>query len=89
VLHQRNPLTVPCQRRPRKQKRSKKPSPQATWERSNIEKAHAFAEHLTKGFQLHPSENEPEKEEALIQLLKTPYQPTVSKNLKFKKSSTP
>jgi hypothetical protein len=37
-------------------------------------KAHAFAEHLAEVFQLHPSENEPEEEEALIQLLETPYQ---------------
>jgi hypothetical protein len=37
-------------------------------------KAHGFAEHLPKVFQLHPSENEPKKEEALIQLPETPYQ---------------
>jgi hypothetical protein len=47
---------------------------QGTWARNNIEKAHDFAEHLAKVFQTHPSENEPEEEEALIQLLKTPYQ---------------
>jgi hypothetical protein len=47
---------------------------QGTWTRSNVEKAHAFAEHLAKVFQPHPSENEPEEEEALIQLLETPYQ---------------
>jgi hypothetical protein len=35
-------------------------------------KAHAFAEHLAKVFQPHPSENEPE-EEALTQLLGTSY----------------
>jgi hypothetical protein len=45
-----------------------------TWARSHVEKAHAFTDHLTKVFQLHPSENEPEEEEALIQLLDTPYQ---------------
>jgi hypothetical protein len=52
---------------------------------------HAFAEHLANVFQPHPSENEPEEEEALMQLLETPYrfhQSTVSKELKFKKSST-
>jgi hypothetical protein len=42
-------------------KQVKKPQPlrtsQGTWARSNIEKAHTFAEHLTKIFQLHPSEN--------------------------------
>jgi hypothetical protein len=36
--------------------------------RSNVEKAHAFAEHLANFFQPHPSENEPEEEEAFIQL---------------------
>jgi hypothetical protein len=55
-------------------------------------KAQAFAEHLANVFQQHPSENEPEEEDALIQLLETPYQleplSTVSKGLKFKKSST-
>jgi hypothetical protein len=58
-------------------KQVRKPSPprtsQGTWARSNIEKAHAFAEHLAMVFQSHPSENEPEEEEALMQLLKTPY----------------
>jgi hypothetical protein len=36
--------------------------------------AHAFAKHLADVFQLHPSENESEEEEALIQLLESPYQ---------------
>jgi hypothetical protein len=53
--------------------------------RSNVEKAHTFAEHLPEVFQLHPSEK------ALIKLLETPYQlkPSInlSKELKFKKSS--
>jgi hypothetical protein len=58
-------------------KQIKKPSPplrtsQGTLERSNVEKAHAFAEHLVKDFQPHPSENE--SEEALTQLLEIPYQ---------------
>jgi hypothetical protein len=57
----------------------KKPSPplrtsQGTWARSNIEKAHAFAEHLANVFQPHPSENELEEDDALIHLLETPYQ---------------
>jgi hypothetical protein len=47
---------------------------QGTWARSNIEKVHAFAEHLANVFQLDPSENEPEEEEALIKLLETSYQ---------------
>jgi hypothetical protein len=47
---------------------------QGSWARSNAEKAHTFAEHLAKDFQPHPSENEPEEEEALTQLLETPYQ---------------
>jgi hypothetical protein len=37
-------------------------------------KSTRFAEHLAKVFQSHPSENELEEEEALIQLLDTPYQ---------------
>jgi hypothetical protein len=36
--------------------------------------ARAFAEHLAKVFQLHPSENEPEEEKALVRLLVTHYQ---------------
>jgi hypothetical protein len=69
----------------KKIKQVKKPSPplrtsQGTWARSNVEKAHAFSEHLAKVFQLHPSENEPEKEEALKQLLETPYQLESSQN---------
>jgi hypothetical protein len=47
---------------------------QGSWTRSNVEKAHAFAEHSANVFQPHPSKNEPEREEALIQLLKTPFQ---------------
>jgi hypothetical protein len=46
----------------KKIKQVNKPSPplrtsQETWKRSNVEKAHAFAEHLAKVFQPHPSEN--------------------------------
>jgi hypothetical protein len=47
---------------------------QGTWARSNVEKAHASVEHLAKVFHPHPSENEPEEEEALMHLLETPYQ---------------
>jgi hypothetical protein len=36
-----------------------------TWARSNVEKAHAFTEHLAEVFQLHPSENELEEDKAL------------------------
>jgi hypothetical protein len=32
-------------------------TPQGTWARTNIEKALAFAKHLAKVFQPHPSEN--------------------------------
>jgi hypothetical protein len=58
--------------------KTKKTSPplrtsQGSWARSNVKKAHAFAEHLAEVFQPHPSENEPEEEEALIQLLETLY----------------
>jgi hypothetical protein len=42
--------------------------------KSNVEKLHAFVEDLANVFEPHPSENEPEEEEALIQLLETPYQ---------------
>jgi hypothetical protein len=41
---------------------------------ANVEKAHAFAKHLGKVFQPHPSDNQPQEEEALTQLLETPYQ---------------
>jgi hypothetical protein len=63
----------------KKIKQVKKLSPslrtsQGTWARSNVEKAQAFAEHLAKVFQQHPSENEPEEEGALIKLLETSYQ---------------
>jgi hypothetical protein len=63
----------------KKIKQVKKPSQplrtsQGTWARSKVEKADVFAEHLANVFQLHPSENEPEEEEALKQLLQTPYQ---------------
>jgi hypothetical protein len=51
----------------------KKPPPirtsQGTWARSNVEKAHAFAEHLANAFQAHSSKNRPEEQEALTQLL--------------------
>jgi hypothetical protein len=56
----------------KKIKQVKKPSPpQGTGARSNDEKAHAFAEHLANVFKPHPSEKEPEEEEALIQQLYT------------------
>jgi hypothetical protein len=47
-------------------KQAKKLSPplrtcEGTWERSNIEKARAFAEHLADVLQPNPSENQPEK----------------------------
>jgi hypothetical protein len=61
---------------------------QGTSARSNFEKAHAFTEHLAKIFEPLPSENQPEEEEAPMQLLETPNQLepllTVSKDLKFK-----
>jgi hypothetical protein len=63
----------------KKIKQVKKPSPplrtsQGTWARSNVEKAYAFPEHLAEVYQPHPSENEPQEEEALTQLLETTYQ---------------
>jgi hypothetical protein len=65
---------------------------QGIWARSNVEKVHAFTEHLAHVFHPHPSENEPEEEQALIQLLEaltnSNHQSNVSKEQKFKKSST-
>jgi hypothetical protein len=63
----------------KKIKQVKKPSSplktsQGTSAKSNVERAHAFARHLAKVFQPHPSENEPEEEKALIQLRETSYQ---------------
>jgi hypothetical protein len=63
----------------KKIKQVMKPSPplmtsQGTWAKRKVEKAHAFAEHLANVCRPHPSENEPEEEEARIQLLETPYQ---------------
>jgi hypothetical protein len=60
-------------------KQVKKPSAplrtsHGTWAGSNVEKAHAFAEHLANVIQPHPLENQPEEEEALMQLIETPYQ---------------
>jgi hypothetical protein len=46
-------------------------TPQGTLARTNTERAHAFAKHLAKVFQPHPSENEPQEEEALTHLLET------------------
>jgi hypothetical protein len=55
-------------------------------------KSTRFAKHLAKVFQPHPSENEPEKEEALTHLLEVPtnsnHQSTALKDQKFRKSST-
>jgi hypothetical protein len=56
-----------------------KPSPplstsQGTWARSNVEKTHAFVEHLANVLQPHRSEKEFKGKELLIQLLETPYQ---------------
>jgi hypothetical protein len=47
---------------------------QGTWVRSNVEKADVFAKHLADVLQPHLSEDEPKEEEALIQLLESPYQ---------------
>jgi hypothetical protein len=67
------------------------PTSKGTWARSNVEEAHAFAEHLADVLQPRPSGNEPEEEEALIQHLESTHysnrQSNASKELKFKKSS--
>jgi hypothetical protein len=49
-------------------------TPLGTWASNNVEKAQAFANHLANVFHQHPSENQSEEEEALTQLLGTPYQ---------------
>jgi hypothetical protein len=80
----------------KKIKQVKKPSPlrtsQGTWAKSNVKRANAFAEHLADDFQQHPSGNESEGEEAVIQLLETPYQlkPPINRlrRADIKKSST-
>jgi hypothetical protein len=45
-----------------------------SWARTNKAKAHAFANHLATVFQLHPTTNTPEEEDALTLQLETPYQ---------------
>jgi hypothetical protein len=57
-----------------------------TLERRNIEKVHAFVEHLAV-FQQHPSENEPNEEEEIIQLLK-PLPTQTTNQLSKKKCSS-
>jgi hypothetical protein len=57
---------------------------QGTWARSNVEKAHALAQHLANVFRPNPSENKPE-EEALSQLLETSV-PTQTSNQPSQKS---
>jgi hypothetical protein len=62
-----------------KLKQVKKPSPsfrtsQKNWARSSVDKAHTFTKHLADDLQPHPSEKEPEEEEALFELLENPYQ---------------
>jgi flagellar hook-associated protein FlgK len=62
----------------------KKPSPlrtsQGTWARSNVEKVHTFAEHLADFFSRILQKNQPLS-------TNSNHQSTVSKELKFKKSS--
>jgi hypothetical protein len=74
VLNQQSPLKVT-----KKTKTFQKTSPplrtsQGTWARTNANKPHALIELLADVFQLHLSGNEPEEEEALIQLLEASYQ---------------
>jgi hypothetical protein len=50
----------------------------------------AFPKHLAQVFQPHPTQNEPEEEETLIQLLETSYQlEAPNKHLKEQKSKQP
>jgi hypothetical protein len=81
----------------KKIKQVKKPSPplrasQGTWARSNIEKAHTFFEHLAEVFSCIPQKMNPKKKKHLYNFLRSHtnsnHQSPVSKELKFKKSST-
>jgi hypothetical protein len=71
-LHQLNPLTSlwKATKKIKQVKESSTPlrTSQGTWAKSNVEKAHVFAEYSAKVFKPHPSENEPE-EKALTELL--------------------
>jgi hypothetical protein len=49
-------------------------TPHGTWATSNIDKAQAFATHLATVFQPHPFLNPPNGDDAIAQLLETPYQ---------------
>jgi hypothetical protein len=61
-------------------------------QRSNIERAHTFAEHLAKVFSRIPQKMNPKRKKHLHNfwrpLTNLNHQSTVSKELKFKKSST-
>jgi hypothetical protein len=46
-------------------------TPQGTWAKTNVEKLHAFAKHLAKVPQPHPSENKRVNEEAITHLPET------------------
>jgi hypothetical protein len=63
----------------KKLKHVRKPSPplqtsQGTWVRNKRRKSTCFRKTCSRCFQPYPSENEPEEEEAIIQLLEPPYQ---------------
>jgi hypothetical protein len=63
-----------------------------TWASSNVEKAHAFTNHLANVFQPHPSENQQQWTKYLRNFSRprtnSHHQSIVLKTLKFKKSST-
>jgi hypothetical protein len=67
-------------------------TPLGTWASSNIEKAHAFTNHLANVFQPHPSENQQQWTKHLRNFSRprtnSHHQSIVLKTLKFKKSST-
>jgi hypothetical protein len=78
-------------------KTSQKTSPckvsQGTWARSNVEKAHAFAEHLEKRFfSSIPQKMDPKRKRHLYNFWRPPNNPShqsnVSKEVKFKKLLT-
>jgi hypothetical protein len=78
-------------------KQVKKPSPplrisQGTWARSNVEKAQAFVEHLASVFNCIPCKINLKRKKHLCNFSRPPtnsnHQSTVSKELKFKKTST-
>jgi hypothetical protein len=80
----------------KKIKQVKKPSPplrtsQGTWEKSNVEKASAFTEHIANFFSRIPQKMNPKRKKHLHNFwrpfINSNDESTISKELTFKKSS--